>query len=86
LDDMPADEVALRRIHSELIDIQNDIQRNNNAFDQLNGDVTKVRRVVEKTRPKQATHSDVTRLEDDVKNLTRRWENCANQLIERYYL
>ncbi len=83
LDDMPADEIALKRIHNELVDTQNEIQRNKTIFDQLNANVNKVRRIVERTRPKQATHSDVTRIEDDVKNLYKRWDNCGSQLIER---
>jgi hypothetical protein len=80
---MPADEIALKRIHNELVDTQNEIQRNKTIFDQLNANVNKVRRIVERTRPKQATHSDVTRIEDDVKNLYKRWDNCGSQLIER---
>jgi hypothetical protein len=83
LDDMPADEIALKRIHNELVDTQNEIQRNKTIFDQLNANVNKVRRIVERTRPKQATHSDVTRIEEDVKNLYKRWDNCGSQLIER---
>jgi len=82
-DDMPADEVALRRIHNELVDVQTEIQRNKGTFDQLNVSATKVRRIVERTRPKQATHADVNRIEEDVKNLYKRWDNSGTQITER---
>ncbi|XP_074600372.1 dystonin-like protein short stop isoform X2 [Brevipalpus obovatus] len=82
-DDLPADEVMLRRIHSEMQDSQRDAQRQQSTFDQLTSDVSKVRRIVEKTRPKQGVHSDVNRLEDDTRALTRRWDILTNQLQER---
>ncbi|XP_054153648.1 microtubule-actin cross-linking factor 1-like isoform X2 [Oppia nitens] len=85
-DDMPADEVALRRAHNELIDTQNDIQRNKSTFEELTVSITKVRRIVERTRSKTFTHSDVNRLEDDVKNLIKRLDNCGETLIERLRL
>ena len=85
-DDMPADEVALRRVHNELIDSQNEIQRNKSTFDGLNATVNKVRRIVERTRPKAVTHSDINRVEDDVKNLVKRWDTCGATLIERLVL
>ena len=82
-DDMPADEVALRRVHNELIDSQTDIQRSKKTFDELNASANKVRRIVERTRPKAVTHSDVNRVEEDVKNLFKRWDSCGNTIIER---
>ena len=67
-EDLPADEVALRRVHNELIDCQNDIQRSKSTFDELNARANKVRRVVERTRPKAVTHSDLNRVEENLIN------------------
>lgn len=82
-DDMPADEIALRRIHTELMDIQSEIQHSQSTFEKLNSDVSKVRKVVERSRPKQGLHADVNKLEEDCKNLAKRFENCRGQLVER---
>ncbi|RWS15093.1 microtubule-actin cross-linking factor 1-like isoform X28, partial [Dinothrombium tinctorium] len=83
LDDVPSEEVALKRVRNDVKDIQSEINKNHGLFDQLNVNSSKVRKIVEKTRPKQTSHSDVTRLEEDVKALTRRWETLQNQVSER---
>ena len=82
-DDLPADEVALRRVDNELIDCQNDIQRSKSTFDELNASANKVRRVVERTRPKAVTHSDLNRVEEDLKNLFKRWDILSATVVER---
>ncbi|RWS27955.1 microtubule-actin cross-linking factor 1-like protein [Leptotrombidium deliense] len=82
-EEVPGDEVSMKRLRNELIEIQNEISRSHGLLDQLNMNTTKVRRTVEKTRPKQTTHSDVARLEEDVKTLSRRFDSLQNQVADR---
>ena len=85
-DETPADEIDLKRMLSELVELNNSSQANSAAFEQLLSNVTKVRRLVERTRPKQATHSDLNRLEEDVKTLYKKWKNASIQISERFVL
>lgn len=82
-EEIPADEIDLKRMCSELVDI-NTKAHENNSFEQLLSNVTKVRRLVERTRPKQSTHSDLIRLEEDVKTLYKKWKNATIQIQERF--
>ncbi|KAI2799657.1 hypothetical protein BLOT_011563 [Blomia tropicalis] len=82
-EEVPADEIDLKRMVSELVDVANITQSTNAAFEKLLSNVTKVRRLVERTRPKQATHSDLNRLEEDVRSLYKKWKNASTQVNER---
>lgn len=42
-----------------------------------------VRPSVEQTRPGVKTHSDVDRLENEVRTMSQRWRNCRKQVSER---
>ena len=53
------------------------------VIDQLQEDVKQVRPAVEKTRPNTTKNPDVDRLEEDVNRMTKRWNNCCLQVVER---
>lgn len=82
--DMPADIGQTKAIFDELKRISDDVQRYTNSFDKLLSNVTKVRRVVERNRAQHSNHADVDRLEEDVKQLHKRWDNIALQVVERF--
>lgn len=78
-----ADEMDINRLCSELRELQNMMNNNSAGYEQLLSNVTKVRRLVERTRPKQTTHTDLNRLEEDVKTLYKMWKNASTQIMER---
>ena len=82
-EEVPADELDLKRMLAELVEANSSISSNSAAFEQLLSNVTKVRRLVERTRPKQATHSDLSRLEEDVKTVYKKWKAASVQITER---
>lgn len=82
-EEIPADEMDLKRMLNELIEVNSNMQKNHESFEQLLSNVTKVRRVVERTRPKQSTHTDLNRLEEDVKTIYKKWKNASVQIQER---
>ncbi|UXI17137.1 cathepsin O-like cysteine peptidase protein [Sarcoptes scabiei] len=82
-EEIPADEIDLNRMFNELKELQNTMQTNNGAYEQLLSNVTKVRRLVERTRPKQTSHADLNRLEEDVKLLYKKWKNASTSIMER---
>src|SRR5699024_2163636 len=70
--DMPADLEQARVIFEELKSIHSDVQRHSNSFDKLLSNVSKVRRLVERSRLQQSSNTDIDRLEEDVKALHKR--------------
>lgn len=82
-DEIPADDLDLNRMLGELVEAGQNIQASTQLFEHLLSNVTKVRRCVERTRPKQTTHSDLNRLEEDVKTLYKKWKNAAAHIQER---
>ncbi|BET00336.1 Growth-Arrest-Specific Protein 2 Domain [Nesidiocoris tenuis] len=83
--EMPTDLEPLRNVHDDLIRLQNAIAARQPVVDQLIDDATNVRRVVvhSRDRTNEREHVDLDRLDDEVNNVTRRWnELCAN-LVER---
>ncbi|XP_022236398.1 uncharacterized protein LOC106476963, partial [Limulus polyphemus] len=63
--------------------LQEEIQQGQTVIDQINSDLVIVQRLTERTRPKQVRHSDVKKIEEDVKKITKRWDNGCFQVVER---
>lgn len=82
--DLPNDQDSLMHIHERILEIQNEVQRQQPVIDQLTEGVTNVRTTVQKSRPKQRLHSDVDKMEDDVRRLISRWNNINTQVPERF--
>lgn len=82
--DMPADVEQAKVIFEELKSIHSEVQRHSNSFDKLLSNVSKVRRLVERSRLQQSSNTDIDRLEEDVKALHKRWDNVTAQIGERY--
>ncbi|OTF81947.1 hypothetical protein BLA29_012711, partial [Euroglyphus maynei] len=82
-EEIPADEIDLNQMCNELRNLHKQTNQYNESYDHLLSNVTKVRRLVERTRPKQTTHSDLDRLEEDVKTLNKKWKMASTQIIER---
>lgn len=53
-------------------------------FEQVTQSVSTVRHCVELTRPHQSVHTDVSKLEEDVKKVRRRWDLAGTQVDDRY--
>ncbi|XP_076320054.1 microtubule-actin cross-linking factor 1-like isoform X9 [Tachypleus tridentatus] len=82
-ENLSADMTTLSKTHEQLMKLQGQIQQGQNVIDQLNNDLTNVQRLTECTRPKQLKHPDIKKLEDDVKKITKRWDNGCSQVVER---
>ncbi|XP_067144023.1 microtubule-actin cross-linking factor 1 isoform X6 [Centruroides vittatus] len=82
-ENMPSDLDTLRKVHDNLLNIQVEIQQHQYTLDQLTESTTKVRHLTEQSRPKQTIHHDVNKLDEDVRKLTKRWENTCTQVVER---
>ncbi|XP_022239565.1 microtubule-actin cross-linking factor 1-like isoform X12 [Limulus polyphemus] len=82
-ENLSADRTSLSKTHEQLMKLQGQIQQGQNVIDQLNNDLTNVQRLTECTRPKQVKHPDIKKLEDDVKKITKRWDNGCSQVVER---
>lgn len=75
-------------MHDDLIRLQNAIAARQPVVDQLIDDATNARRVVVRSRDRtsERDHHDLDRLDDDVNNVTRRWNDLCANLVERLAL
>lgn len=53
------------------------------VFEQVTESVSTVRHLVQMTRPHQTVHTDVSKLEEDVKKVRRRWDLAGTQVSDR---
>ncbi|GFW43673.1 hypothetical protein TNCV_4770221 [Trichonephila clavipes] len=53
------------------------------VFEQVTQSISTVRHFVELTRPHQSVHTDVSKLEEDVKKVRRRWDLAGTQVNDR---
>ena len=84
---LPSEPEALRKIHDDLIEMQTTLLLHQGVIDQLTDEVGTVRQLVVKSRNAvNATvrkHTDVDRLEAEVRTVVTRWSNICNQIGER---
>ncbi|KPM10180.1 Microtubule-actin cross-linking factor 1-like protein [Sarcoptes scabiei] len=82
--DMAADVEQVRHIFDQLKNIHSKVLKHNSSFEKLISNVSKIRKVVELSRPQKTTiHPDVDRLEEDCKQLHKRWDDINTQVLER---
>ena len=86
-ENMPSEPEALRKVHDDLVDMQQNIQMQQGVIDQLAEEAGTVRQLVVRSRQSvNATirkHPDVDRLEAEVKTIVTRWSNICTQVVER---
>ncbi|XP_076364796.1 plectin-like isoform X2 [Tachypleus tridentatus] len=82
-DPLSAERTTLIKTHELLMTIQEKIQQGQTVIDQINSDLVIVWHLTERTRPKQVKHSDVNKIEEDVKKVTKRWDSAGLQVVER---
>ncbi|XP_059350791.1 microtubule-actin cross-linking factor 1, isoforms 1/2/3/4/5-like isoform X3 [Daphnia carinata] len=86
-ENMPSEPDALRKVHDDLVDMQQNIQEQQGVIDQLAEEAGTVRQLVVRSRQSvNATirkHPDVDRLESEVKTIVTRWSNICTQVVER---
>lgn len=83
LDEMPADEIVLNRVlDGHLKEIEQKMKHTQLQFDNLQLNLGNLKQIIEKTRPKQSSHVDLFRLEEDVKSLNRRWDTLGDNLVK----
>ncbi|KRY19173.1 Dystonin [Trichinella patagoniensis] len=85
-DYMPSNLDQLRNMHAELLSVQMLLQQQQAVFDDLSSNVGKLRQHVARTRFNVADHYDINNADDDVQELTVRWENICYQVIDRLNL
>ncbi|KRZ11906.1 Microtubule-actin cross-linking factor 1, partial [Trichinella zimbabwensis] len=85
-DYMPSNLDQLRNMHAELLSVQMLLQQQQAVFDDLSSNVGKLRQHVARTRFNVADHYDINNVDDDVQELTVRWENICYQVIDRLNL
>jgi hypothetical protein len=83
-DDLPAGLERLRGVHSQLLELNMVLQQQQSIVDDLNTNIGVLRQHVARTRFNAASHPDVDRLEDQVQQITVRWENVCAQVVDRY--
>uniref|UniRef100_A0A913I6X8 Calponin-homology (CH) domain-containing protein n=1 Tax=Strongyloides stercoralis TaxID=6248 RepID=A0A913I6X8_STRER len=85
-DDLPADLSKLRGAHSQLVELNMILQQQQSIVDSLNKNIALLRQHVARTRYNASNHPDVDSLDEQVQNLTVRWENISSQVQERMRL
>lgn len=53
------------------------------VFERVTESVATVHHLVEMSRPHQSVHTDVSKLEEDVKKVRRRWDLAGTQVNDR---
>ncbi|GIY98983.1 hypothetical protein CEXT_406811 [Caerostris extrusa] len=81
--DMPADVESSTRIEENLRSLKREMHHKQIVFEQVSQSVSSVRHFVELTRPHQSVHTDVSKLEEDVKKVRRRWDLAGTQVNDR---
>lgn len=86
-ENLPSEPDALRKIHDDLLDIQSTLEVHQGVIDHLTQEVGTVRHLVVKSRnsvnASVRKHTDVDRLEAEVKTVVTRWGNICSQVAER---
>uniref|UniRef100_A0A7E4VBK6 Dystrophin n=1 Tax=Panagrellus redivivus TaxID=6233 RepID=A0A7E4VBK6_PANRE len=82
-DDMPAALDQLRGVHSQLLELNMVLQQQENIIQSLNKSVALLRQHVARTRFNVPHHPDVDQLEEQVSQLTVRWDNVCSQVADR---
>ncbi|GBM86483.1 Dystonin [Araneus ventricosus] len=82
-DDMPSDVESSARVEENLRSLKREMHHKQLIFEQVTQSVSTVRHCVELTRPHQSVHTDVSKLEEDVKKVRRRWDLAGTQVNDR---
>jgi dystonin len=82
-DDMPSALDKLRGVHAQLLELNMVLQQQEHIIHQLNKNTAQLRQHVARTRFNVASHPDVDRLEEQVQQLTVRWDNVCTQVTDR---
>uniref|UniRef100_A0A914Z2L8 Desmoplakin SH3 domain-containing protein n=1 Tax=Panagrolaimus superbus TaxID=310955 RepID=A0A914Z2L8_9BILA len=82
-DDMPSALDSLRGVHAQLLELNMVLQQQEHIIHQLNKNTAQLRQHVARTRFNVASHPDVDRLEEQVQQLTVRWDNVCSQVSDR---
>uniref|UniRef100_A0AC35G9P8 Desmoplakin SH3 domain-containing protein n=1 Tax=Panagrolaimus sp. PS1159 TaxID=55785 RepID=A0AC35G9P8_9BILA len=82
-DDMPSALDSLRGVHAQLLELNMVLQQQEHIIHQLNKNTAQLRQHVARTRFNVASHPDVDRLEEQVQQLTVRWDNVCSQVTDR---
>ncbi|KAF8783432.1 Dystonin like protein [Argiope bruennichi] len=82
-DDMPSDVESSTRVEENLRSLRREMHHKQLIFEQVTQSVSTVRHCVELTRPHQSVHTDVSKLEEDVKKVRRRWDLAGTQVNDR---
>lgn len=82
-DDIPSDLESNTRIEENLRSLKREMHHKQIVFEQVTQSVSTVRHFVELTRPHQSVHTDVSKLEEDVKKVRRRWDLAGTQVNDR---
>ncbi|XP_015906702.2 microtubule-actin cross-linking factor 1, isoforms 1/2/3/4 isoform X2 [Parasteatoda tepidariorum] len=83
LDEVPNDTESAARVEENLRTLKIEMQLKQVLFEQVSQSVVNVRHFVELSRPNQSVHTDVTKLEEDVKKVRRRWDLAGTQVNDR---
>ncbi|KAG8192780.1 hypothetical protein JTE90_019099 [Oedothorax gibbosus] len=82
-DDMPSDTENVARVEENLRTLKREMVHKQVVFEQVTHSVSSVRHFVEQTRPHQTVHTDVSKMEEDVKKVRRRWDLAGTQVDDR---
>ncbi|XP_035227819.1 dystonin-like, partial [Stegodyphus dumicola] len=82
-DEMPSDVESSTRVEESLKTLKREMQHKQVMFEQISQSVSSVRHYVELSRPHQTVHTDVSKLEEDVKKVRRRWDLAGTQVADR---
>ncbi|XP_067121200.1 microtubule-actin cross-linking factor 1-like isoform X10 [Centruroides vittatus] len=82
-DNLPSEIDSLQKIHSQILSMQSDMQNSQYTVDRLNEDINTLKQLVQKTRIKQTSNTDINKLINDIHKITERWNNASSQVVER---
>ncbi|KFM60284.1 Dystonin, partial [Stegodyphus mimosarum] len=82
-DEMSSDVESSTRVEENLKTLKREMQHKQVIFEQVSQSVSTVRHYVELSRPHQTVHTDVSKLEEDVKKVRRRWDLAGTQVADR---
>lgn len=73
------------QVHKDLLNLQNNVTKQQGVIDQLMEDGHNTRRLVEKSRHHlhNNIHHDLDRLDSDLNKVSVRWNNICSQLVDR---
>ncbi|CAL1283115.1 unnamed protein product [Larinioides sclopetarius] len=82
-DEMTSDVESSARVEENLRSLKREMHHKQLIFEQVTQSVSTVRHCVELTRPHQSVHTDVSKMEEDVKKVRRRWDLAGTQVNDR---